>query len=110
MRTILVIEDDPNVLDNINDLLKGEGFTPIAAKDGREGLKEAHLRQPDLIICDIMMPDMDGYEVLRQVRRQPETKTIPFIFVTAKTSRTDQRIGTGLGGGARARAPRAWAY
>jgi len=97
MRTILVIEDDPNVRDNMHDLLTGEGFAVIGADDGREGLKEAHLRQPDLIICDIMMPDMDGYEVLRQLRSQPETQTIPFIFVTAKTSRADQRTGMDLG-------------
>jgi signal transduction histidine kinase len=97
MRTILVIEDDPNVLDNIHDLLQSEGFFTVGASDGREGLKEAHLRQPDLILCDVMMPDVDGYEVLQQLRRQPETKNIPFIFVTAKISRQDQRMGMDLG-------------
>ncbi len=97
MRTILVIEDDPDVLDNVHDLLKTEGFVTVGARDGRAGLKEAHLRQPDLIICDVMMPDMDGFEVLRQVRSQPETRTIPFIFVTARAGRADLRTGMDLG-------------
>ena len=97
MRTILVIEDDPNVRDNMHDLLQAEGFFTVGAADGREGLKEAHLRQPDLILCDVMMPDVDGYQVLQQLRRQPETKNIPFIFVTAKISRKDQRAGMDLG-------------
>lgn len=97
MRTILVIEDDPDVRDNIQDLLTAEDYLVVPAADGREGLKEAHLRQPDLIICDVMMPDVDGYDVLRTLRTQPETLTIPFVFVTAKASRADQRAGMDLG-------------
>ncbi len=97
MRTILLIEDDPDVRDNIQDLLTAEDYLVIPAADGREGLKEAHLRQPDLIICDVMMPDVNGYDVLRALRTEPDTMTIPFVFVTAKASRADQRAGMDLG-------------
>ena len=97
MHTILIIEDDPDVRDNIQDLLMAEDYLVIPAADGREGLKEAHLRQPDLIICDVMMPDVDGYDVLRALRTEPDTMTIPFVFVTAKASRADQRAGMDLG-------------
>jgi len=97
MNTILVIEDDPDVRDNIQDLLTAEDYFVIPASGGREGLKEAYLRQPDLIICDIMMPDVDGYEVLRELRERPDTMTTPFVFVTARASRTDQRAGMDLG-------------
>ncbi|MFQ5570513.1 MAG: response regulator [Rhodothermales bacterium] len=97
MRTILVIEDDADVRDNIQDLLTSDDYVVIPVADGRAGLKEAHFRQPDLIICDVMMPDIDGYEVLRELRQQPETMSIPFVFVTAKASRSAQRIGMNLG-------------
>ena len=97
MHTILVIEDDPAVRDNIQDLLTAEDYLVVPASGGREGLKEAHLRQPDLIICDVTMPDVDGYEVLRELRLKPDTMTIPFMFVTAKASREDQRAGMDLG-------------
>ena len=97
MYTILVIEDDPDVRDNIQDLLTAEDYLVVPASGGREGLKEAHLRQPDLIVCDVMMPDVDGYEVLRELRKQPDTMTIPFMFITAKASRAEQRAGMDLG-------------
>ena len=97
MHTILVIEDDPDVRDNIQDLLTAEDYLVVPASGGREGLKEAHLRQPDLIVCDVMMPDVDGYEVLRELRKQPDTMTIPFMFITAKASRAEQRAGMDLG-------------
>ncbi len=97
MRTILLIEDDPDVRDNMQDLLMAEDYLVIATANGREGLKQAHLRQPDLIICDVMMPDVDGYAVLHALRTEPDTMTIPFVFVTAKASRADQRAGMDLG-------------
>ena len=74
-----------------------EDYLVIATANGREGLKQAHLRQPDLIICDVMMPDVDGYAVLHALRTEPDTMTIPFVFVTAKASRADQRAGMDLG-------------
>lgn len=97
MQTILVIEDDAAVLDNVQDLLMAEEYVVIPARDGREGLKEARLRKPDLVICDIMMPDVDGYEVLRELRSRSDTQHIPFIFVTARAGRSDQRTGMDLG-------------
>ena len=97
MRTILVIEDDVFVRDNIQDLLKGEGFFVLIAEDGREGLEMALHRQPDLILCDVMMPHMDGHQVLRLLRADPRSMAIPFIFLTAKASHTDIRAGMDLG-------------
>lgn len=97
MRTILVIEDDTGVRDNIQDLLSSVDYNVIGASDGREGLQVARTSHPDLIICDVMMPDVDGYEVLRQLRGESDTVTIPFIFVTAKAGREDLRAGMDLG-------------
>lgn len=97
MRTILVIEDDEDVRDNVLDLLKGEGFFALGAENGEEGLVAAQKRQPDLIVCDIMMPGMDGFEVLKNIREAPSTSAIPFIFLTARAARSDFREGMELG-------------
>ncbi|MEB3291249.1 MAG: response regulator [Leptolyngbya sp.] len=97
MKKILVIEDDLQVQDNIYDILSLEDFYTITASDGAEGLMLAREEQPDLIICDIMMPQMDGYEVLAALREQEDTSAIPFIFLTAKADRDDQRHGMDLG-------------
>ncbi len=97
MRTILVIEDDEAVRDNVLDLLKGEGFFALGAENGEEGLRAAQKRQPDLIVCDIMMPGIDGYDVLRSLRQDTVTSAIPFIFLTARAARSDFREGMELG-------------
>lgn len=78
-----MIEDDADVRDNVHDLLKGEGFYAVEARDGREGLKEAHLRQPDLIICDVMMPHMDGFEFIAALKADRTLPPIPVIFLTS---------------------------
>lgn len=93
MTTILVIEDDLSVLDNLQDILSLEEFTVFTAQNGREGVKAALKHQPDLILCDVMMPEMNGYEVVKTLRENPGTQTIPFIFLTAKVERGDQREG-----------------
>ncbi|MBD2425155.1 response regulator [Phormidium sp. FACHB-1136] len=97
MKKILVIEDDLQVQDNIYDILSLEDFYTVTASDGAEGLALAKEEKPDLIICDIMMPQMDGYAVLAALRDAEETAAIPFIFLTAKADRADLRQGMALG-------------
>lgn len=98
MSRILVIEDETAVRCNMLELLEAEGFESIGAEGGGIGVDLARQIQPDLILCDVMMgADMDGYGVLETLRQLPETATIPFIFVTAKTTRADFRQGMLLG-------------
>ncbi|MDJ1173161.1 hybrid sensor histidine kinase/response regulator [Roseofilum capinflatum] len=97
MKKILVIEDDPDVRDIILDVLEAEQYWVIGAEQGRRGVDLAIAHLPDLIICDVMMPELDGYGVLRELQHQPQTATIPFIFLTAKSTKFDQRQGMELG-------------
>jgi two-component system response regulator AtoC len=97
LRKALVIEDDANVRENIIDLLSEEGFDPVGAENGRVGLAALHRDRPALILCDIRMPEVDGFEVLAKVRADPETRTIPFIFLSAAADRADVRTGMNLG-------------
>ncbi|MBD0343882.1 MAG: EAL domain-containing protein [Coleofasciculus sp. Co-bin14] len=97
MNKILVIEDERAIRINLLKLLGAEGFHVIAAENGKEGVQLAHTEPPDLIICDILMPELDGYGVLRTLQQDPVTATIPFIFLTAKSDRSDWRQGMNLG-------------
>lgn len=100
MKTILVIEDDPEVRDNIADILEltdDYAFEVVTAENGQVGLAHASELKPDLIICDVMMPGLNGYQVLNTLRGQEETSSIPLIFLTAKVDRDDQRAGMELG-------------
>lgn len=97
METILVIEDDKSVRDNIILLLEAEGYEVTSASNGMLATILAKDTLPDLIICDIMMPQMDGYEVLRNLRKIESTQNIPFIFLTAKVGHDDMRKGMELG-------------
>jgi diguanylate cyclase (GGDEF)-like protein len=97
MPKILVVEDDPTVQTLIVKLLKAEGFDVVSGSDGRVGIQLALAHVPDLIVCDIMMPELNGYEVLEQLRQNAETARIPFIFLSAKADRSDQRQGMDLG-------------
>lgn len=97
MTKVLVIEDDLKVQDNLIDILELEGFKTVAAENGLIGILLAKAEQPDLIVCDVMMPELDGYGVLEQLRQNPETATIPFIFLTAKADRPDLRQGMECG-------------
>jgi len=95
---ILVIEDEKLLLENIEDILSfQENFEVITAENGRIGLELAQKNEPDLIICDIMMPELDGYEVLTGLRNNFKTAMIPLIFLTAKADRLDLRKGMELG-------------
>lgn len=97
MKKILVIEDDQAIRMSILELLKLEEFQGIEAENGNQGVRIAKEHQPDLILCDIMMPDIDGYTVLTELQEESKTANIPFIFLTAKTERDDLRLGMELG-------------
>lgn len=97
MTKILVIEDVHYLRNDVLEMLKFEGFDVRGAENGRVGVNVAREYLPDLIICDIMMPEMDGFEVLTTLRNEKPTQTIPFIFLTAKTDRVDHRMGMGMG-------------
>ena len=97
MRKILVIEDETSLRDGIRDILSFEGYDVFTAENGMEGIISAVKNLPDLIFCDIMMPEMDGLEVLSQLKLYESTRLIPFIFTTALTDRTDFRVGMSSG-------------
>jgi len=97
MPKILVIEDETTVRLNIVELLEADGFQVIEASSGSTGLTQTLQGHPDLIICDINLPDIDGFTVLENLRHNPSTLTTPFIFLTARTDRSDQRRGMDLG-------------
>lgn len=97
MKTILVIEDEQNVRESIIDLLEAEGFQGIGGENGNTGIQLAHDRHPDLILCDVLMPDLDGFGVLTQLRQSSETAGIPFIFLSASTTKAAVRQGMALG-------------
>lgn len=94
---ILVVEDEPRVRANIATILKMEGFDVFEAAHGREGVARARQHRPDLIFCDIAMPQLDGHGVLAALREDAMTAKIPFIFLTARGSKFDQRAGMNLG-------------
>src|SRR3712207_548318 len=100
MRKILVIEDEETVRENILELLDAEGFEAISAQNGRIGVELAQQHLPDLILCDVRMPELDGYGVLKALRSEPATVAIPLIFLTAKAAKTDLSYGLELGANA----------
>ncbi|HEY9808875.1 MAG TPA: EAL domain-containing protein [Halomicronema sp.] len=97
MAKILVIEDELSIRENILELLDMRNFEVIGAENGSVGLKMAMEQSPDLIICDVTMPEMDGHSVLKALRENPATVNIPFIFLTARADRLDMRTGMELG-------------
>jgi two-component system, sensor histidine kinase and response regulator len=97
MTTILAIEDETKIRENIQDILELEGFNVLTAENGRIGVQLAQEHNPDLIICDVMMPELDGYDVLVALRQDPSTLKIPFIFLSAKATKADFRKGMLLG-------------
>jgi signal transduction histidine kinase len=97
MTRILIIDDEELLLQEIVEHLQLEGYDVIPASDGMAGVKLARLHLPDLILCDLMMPKLDGFGVLLELRSQPKTATIPFIFLTASADQTTVRRGMNLG-------------
>ncbi|MFI5148832.1 MAG: response regulator transcription factor [Bacteroidia bacterium] len=90
MKSILLIENNPQMLDNVREYLELFEYRILCAKNGSEGLILANSVIPDLIICDVLMPDMDGFEVLRNIRRTIGTASIPFIFSTSLSENMDR--------------------
>jgi CRP/FNR family transcriptional regulator, polysaccharide utilization system transcription regulator len=97
MKKILIIEDNQDVRENTGEILELANFEVIMAENGKRGVELAKKELPDLIICDIMMPELDGYGVLRMLSKDTSTAAIPFIFLTAKAEKEDIRKGMGMG-------------
>jgi two-component system alkaline phosphatase synthesis response regulator PhoP len=94
---ILVIEDDPSALRLIEYTLEQEGYQVITASDGLEGLTKVQDEHPDLIVLDIMLPGLDGYEICYQIRQKLETAPLPILMVSAKARQDDKDIGLRMG-------------
>jgi DNA-binding NarL/FixJ family response regulator len=97
MKKILVIEDEPEMRRNLTALLGYYNYKPIAAANGRQGVAAARQEHPDLILCDVMMPELDGHGVLQALQADAALARIPFIFLTAKGEKEDLRSGMNLG-------------
>ena len=97
MKSVLVIDDNADIRDNTAEILELSGYKIFTAENGKRGVEIAQKEKPDLIVCDIMMPELDGYGVLHLLRKNSETEHIPFVFLTAKTERSDFRKGMEMG-------------
>lgn len=97
MSTILVIDDNQDIRENTAEILELAGYKTFTAENGKRGVEMALKEKPDVIVCDIMMPELDGYGVLHLLRKNPDAQNIPFIFLTAKTERSDFRKGMEMG-------------
>ena len=97
MKKILLIEDHQELRENTAEILTLANYEVVEAENGRIGVEKAKAEKPDLIICDIMMPQLDGYGVLHMLSKNPDTSGIPFIFLTAKSEKEDFRKGMNLG-------------
>jgi len=97
MKKILVIEDEPEMRRNITALLRYYDYEPVAAENGRKGLELARREKPDLILCDVMLPELDGHGVLQAMQTDAALARTPFIFLTARGEKEDIRSGMNLG-------------
>lgn len=97
MKTVLFIEDNDEIRENMGEILELAGYKVLLAPNGKEGVALALSGKPDIVVCDIMMPELDGYGVIHMLQKNPETQNIPFIFLTAKAERTEIRKGMELG-------------
>jgi len=97
VKRILVIDDDARLREHCVELLRLDGYEVIEARNGREGVDEARRNPPDLVICDITMPEMNGHRVLESLRSEPRTAHLPFVFLTGWNEQEDVRTGMNLG-------------
>ena len=105
MKTVLLIEDNDDIRENTSELLELEGYHVLPATNGHTGLKFAREHRPDIVLCDIMMPVADGYEVFKQLKAEQATSAIPFIFLTANAENKDMETGMRLGANGYIRKP-----
>jgi CRP/FNR family transcriptional regulator, cyclic AMP receptor protein len=97
MKTVLLIEDNADIRENMSEIMELASYKVLTAPDGKQGIELAVKHKPDIIVCDIMMPVLDGYGVIHMLQKNDETKNIPFIFLTAKAERAEIRKGMELG-------------
>lgn len=97
MKSVLVIDDNQDIRENTAEILELAGYKTFTAENGKKGVELAQREKPDIIVCDIMMPELDGYGVLHLLRKNADTEHIPFVFLTAKTERSDFRKGMEMG-------------
>ena len=97
MKKILVVDDDPVVIKLLESMLKGQGFEVVAASDGIDAMVQVKNTKPDLILLDIMMPELNGYEVCSHLKFDPQYKSIPIIILTSRDQELDERIGRMMG-------------
>lgn len=94
---ILVVDDEPEAVELVEFNLKQAGYAVVTASDGAEALKKAHAQTPDLIVLDVMLPEMDGFEICKTLRLEPSTARVPIIMLTAKAAEIDRVLGLELG-------------
>lgn len=97
MKTILLIEDNDNIRENLAEIMELSHYHVLTAVNGAQGVAIAKEQKPDMIVCDIMMPVLDGYGVLQALRKEPGLQGIPFIFLTAKAEPTEKQMGMEMG-------------
>lgn len=105
MKTVLIIEDNLEIRENITEILELHNYHVVSAMNGAQGIAVAKDTIPDLILCDIMMPELNGYEVLKELKKNSSTARIPFIYVTASAEKSEVKIGMDLGAHAYVRKP-----
>ena len=96
-KSVLLAEDEPNIVESISFLLKREGFEVIVTSDGRSALETAIAETPDVMVLDLMLPEMDGYEVLRNLRANQQVKDLPVLMLTAKGQKIDRETALECG-------------
>lgn len=97
MAKILIVDDEPNLVKLLQSILEGNGYDVIVACDGQEGIDKTYQEKPDLIILDVMLPKIDGYEVCKMLRSDARSRDIPIIMLTGRTEAQDIRMGMDLG-------------
>lgn len=105
MKMVLIIEDNLEIRENTSEILELEGFKVISAENGKTGLAMAAKEKPDIILCDIMMPEVNGYQVIRELKSNPLTASIPFIYVTASGEKNEVKMAMDLGANGYVRKP-----
>jgi len=97
MKTVLIVEDNTTLRENISEILALKGYNILTALDGKTGLAMAKEKKPDIILCDVLMPEMDGYNAFNSLKDSPYTMNIPFIFITAEASNKEIENGLAVG-------------